>query len=315
MQKNLFLTLLTWLALSAVVAAQANDERYAIKVRPLMQQCEELKEGEDASVAKAAKELTTADAAGKIRLAGELSKTCHKKSSEPLQLLLQDKDPLVRIAAVDALGQLGDVDSIDALIEVVKDPDWRVRHASGPALCAFQKQKSSYAALNYLGVTGSQYPLNEEDARARCAAFLAIQQLRDVGFSRKTLYFLFGLQDHQDEKVKAVARETLMALKDTRNGTRELIALLKQAANPHYRRNSAYWLGQIKAEIGRDILTEVAANDTDESVKKTAAEALKLLGPAPVSEDDNVPAKPTPAAASAKPRNATKPAPKAKPKK
>jgi HEAT repeat protein len=314
MHKNILLTLLALFALSLVVAAQesATDDRYAIKVRPLLQPCEELKEGEDAALAKITKDIATADAAGKIRLTAELGKSCHKKSSEPLQTLLQDKDPLVRIATIEALAQLGDADTIDAMIELTKDPDWRVRYAVGPALCAFQKQKSSYAALNYLGVFGSTYPLDENDARARCNAFLAIQQLRDVGFSRKTLFFLFGLQNHQDEKVKAVARETLLALKDTRNGTRELIGLLKQSHNPNQRRDCAYWLGQHKAEIGRDILMEAAANDPEEIVRKAAAEALKLLGPAAVEEASP---KPRAAATSAKTRNATKPAPKARPKK
>ncbi len=319
MKRNSLLTLLALLALSICVFAQekAVDEQYAIKARPLIQQCEELKDGEDAAVAKATQDLRVADAAGKIRLAGELGKSCHKKSADPLQLLLQDKDPLVRIAAVEALAQLGDEATIEPLIELTKDPDWRVRFAVGPALCAFQKQTSSYAALNYLGVTGSTFPLNEEDARARCTAFLALEQMHNVSFSRKPLFYLFSLQDHQDEKVRQVARETMLAFKDTRNGTRELIALLKQAINPIQRRHCAYWLGQQKAEIGRHILTEVAANDADETVKKAAAEALKLLGPGAV--DDTDPVTPSPktkaSAAPGKVNNATKAAPKSLTKK
>ena len=319
MKRNSLLTPLVLLAFSICVFAQekAVDDQYAIKARPLIQQCEELKDGEDAAVAKAAQDLKTADAAGKIRLAGELGKTCHKKSADPLQLLLQDKDPLVRVAAIEALAQLGDEATIEPLIELAKDPDWRVRLAVGPALCAFQKQTSSYAALNYLGVTSSTFPLNEEDARARCITFLALEQMHNVSFSRKPLFYLFSLQEHQDEKVRQVARETLLAFKDTRNGTRELIALLKQGINPNQRRNCAYWLGQQKAEIGRNILTEVAANEPEESVKKAAAEALKLLGPGPIDDTDT----PTPSPktkASATPKkinNATKAAPKSLAKK
>lgn len=319
MKRNSLLTLLALLALSLCVFAQEKTaaEQYAIKAKPLIQQCEELKDGEDATVAKVTQDLKTAEAAGKIQLAEALGKSCHKKSADPLQRLLQDKDPLVRVAAVEALAQLGDEAAIDPLVELVKDPDWRVRFAVGPALCAFQKQTPSYAALNYLGVTGSTFPLNEEDARARCNAFLALEQMHNVSFSRKPLFYLFSLQDQQDEKVRQVARETLLAFKDTRNGTRELIALLKQTINPSQRRNCAYWLGQHKAEIGRHILTEVAANDADETVRKTAAESLKLLGPGPV--DDTEPATPSPKkktmGAPAKAGSATKAAPKSPTKK
>ncbi|MBS1810911.1 MAG: HEAT repeat domain-containing protein [Acidobacteria bacterium] len=286
MKKYSFLILLLLiLNLAASAQDKSVDEQYVIKVRPLIEPCEELKDADDAAVAKAIKDISTADSAGKIRLAGELGKSCHKKSAEPLVALLDDKDPLVKIAAVEALAHLGDEETIEALIQVGKDPDWRVRFATGPALCAFQKQKSSYAALNYLGVASTTNPVNEEDMRARGVTFLAINQMRDVSFSRKTLFYLFSAQDSKDEGVRKVARETLMALKNTRNGSRELIALLKQSLNPNYRRNCAYWLGQLKVEVGRDVLTDVAANDVDETVKKTAAEALKLLGPGEVETE------------------------------
>ncbi|MFN7926454.1 MAG: HEAT repeat domain-containing protein [Blastocatellia bacterium] len=311
MHKFLLLTLLLVLAVSAF--AQENTDRFTLKVRPLPEQCEDLKTTDDGNVARLGKDLATADAAGKIRLAAELGKTCHKKSTEPLLTLLQDKDPLVRVAGIDALAHLGDEEAIEPLIEIVKDPDWRVRFVVGPALCAFQKQKPSYAALNYLGVTNSSYPLDEADARARCNAFLAIEQLRDVGFSRKPYFFLFGLQNHEDAKVKAIARETLLVFKDTRNGTRELIAMLKQSINPNLRRDCAFWLGQHKAEIGRDILNQIAASDADESVRKVARESLILLGPAPVEEPDPS-EKPKAATSSAKTRNVTKPAPKTRPR-
>lgn len=315
MNRNSLLIILALLAFSVAIAAQdkATDDQYAIKVRPLLQPCEELKEADDATIVKAGKDIATADSAEKIRLAGELGKTCNKKSTEPLLPLLQEKDPFVRIAAIEALAHLGNEEAIEPLVELAKDPDWRVRFALGPALCAFQKQKSSYAALNYLGVASSAFPLDESDVRARCITFLALEQMRDVSFSRKPLFFLFGLQESKDEGVKNIARETLQAFKETRNGTRELIALLKQSLNPNYRRNCAYWLGQIKAEIGRDILTDVAANDSDANVKKIAAEALKLLGPG-AADDSSPKATATPktkaTAVPGKVSNVTKPKPK-----
>lgn len=316
MKRTSFLILPLFFLLTIGVCAQdaAVDSQYAIKAKPLIQPCEELKDGEDAGLAKTIKDLATADAAGKIRLAGELGNSCHKKSVEPLLAILQDKDPLVRVAVVEALAKLGDEAAIDPLIEVIQDSDWRVRFAVGPALCAFQKQKPSYSALNYLGVGGST-EMNENDARARCITFLALEQMRDVNFSRKPLFYLFSLSESKDEAVRKIARETLMAFKDTRNGTHELIGLLKQSLNPNYRRNCAYWLGQLKVERARDLLTEVAANDADESVKKAAAEALKLLGPSEEEASTPTKATPTKAAASSKARNATKAAPKAPTKK
>jgi HEAT repeat protein len=281
MKSTIFFPVLLLFAFVPGVTAQEKTapEQYVIQARPLLQQCEELKDGEEDNIAAARKTLVTADAAEKIRLAKELGKSCHKKSADALVLLLQDSDPLVRVAAIEALGTLGDAETIDSLIEIANDPDWRVRFALGPVLCAFQKQKSSYAALNYIVVISPTGALTESDVRARGITALAVNQLRDVSFSRKTIYYLFSLQDHPDEMVRKMAQETLIALKDTKNGPHELVGLLKQAINPSYRRNCAYWLGQLKIEKGRDILLEVAQNDPDKEVKQTAAEALKLLGP------------------------------------
>ena len=141
----LLLALLTALVSSAAQDVGANDEKYALKAKPIQPQCEALSADENAAVTKASKELATADAAGKIRLLGELAKSCHRKSTEAIGLMLQDKDPLVRQAAVEALGYLGDTESIESLVELLDDPDWRVRFSLGIALCAFQKQNTSDA--------------------------------------------------------------------------------------------------------------------------------------------------------------------------
>ncbi|HEX4950878.1 MAG TPA: HEAT repeat domain-containing protein [Blastocatellia bacterium] len=315
MPKNTFLLIFIFLTGTLCAAAQDNpEEKYALKARPLLTQCESLSETDNAAVTAALKSLGSADAAGKIRLLGELSKSCHRKSIEPIVLVLQDKDPLVRQAAVEALGHLGSEDAIDPLIEMAKDPDWRVRFSVGTALCAFQKQRSSYAALNHLAVVQNESGLKADDVRARCHTMLQINQLRDVNFSRKTFMFLFGLLESKDEAIVKLATETMHAMKDTRNGQFELIGMLKQSINPNYRRNASYWLGQLKIEKGRWLLTEVAATDTDETVKKTAAEALKLLG----STDEEPPAdlaKPKAIAKGTKTASAVKAAPKATAKK
>ena len=73
---------------------------------------------------------------------------------------------------------------------------------------------------------------------------LMVNQLRDVRFSRKAIGFLFTFLDYEDEKLRRIAEETALELKHTRNGFRELIAILKQYNYPVFRRKADYYLGK-----------------------------------------------------------------------
>lgn len=319
MKPNTLLTLL--LFLTSFVSSTAQDtteEKYALKARPVPTQCESLREGDDPTVTQASQTLASADAAGKIKLLGALAKSCHKKSGEAITLLLQDKEWAVRQAAVEALGQLGDADSIETLIEMVADPDWRVRFSVGFALCAFQKGNATAAALNRLTLVASETAITAEDLRARLHTAIQINQLRDASFSRKPFQYLFSLMEHENPQFRTMLNETMHALKETRNGQYELIGILKQNLNPLFRRKAAYWLGQLKIEKSRWQLKEVAEEDADESVRKAAAEALKLLGPTDEEPPPSTP-KPKTVAKSGAAKKAvpavSKPAGKATPKK
>jgi HEAT repeat protein len=281
MKKNPFFLCLALLTAIVNIFAQdmgANDEKYALKAKPVPSQCEALSEAENAAVSKASKELASADVAGKIRLLGELGKSCHKKSTEATGLVLQDKDPLVRQAAVEALGQLGDQESVESLLDLVTDPDWRVRFSLGAALLSYQKQFTNSAALNRVLLVATPPAVTEGDLRARLHTAILINQLRDSSFSRKPFNYLFSLMDSDNERFRALLGETMLALKETKHAQYELIGILKQNLNPISRRKAAYWLGQLKIEKGRWQLKEAAEEDADESVRKAAAEALKLLG-------------------------------------
>ena len=312
MKRNilLLLALLTALVSGTAQDLGANDEKYALKARPIQAQCEAMSAAENAAVTNASKELATADAAGKIRLLGELAKSCHRKSTEAIGLMLQDKDPLVRQAAVEALGYLGDTESVESLFELLDDPDWRVRFSLGVALCAFQKQHTSAAALNRLTLVATEAPLTEGDLRARLHTAIQINQLRDSSFSRKPFGYLFSMMDNENERFRGLVGETMQALKETKHAQYELIGILKQNLNPNFRRKAAYWLGQLKIEKGRWQLKEVAEDDADESVRKAAATALQLLG---ATEEEPPPSTPkTKAARGTKGGKAVKVAPKAK---
>ncbi len=293
----LLLALLTALVSGAAQDMGANDEKYALKAKPIQPQCEALSADDNAAVAKASKELAMADAAGKIRLLGELAKSCHRKSAEAATLLLQNKDPLVRQAAVEALGHLGDPETIETLSEMGGDPDWRVRFSLGVTLCAFQKQDASVAALNRLTLVATEAPLTEGALRARLHTAIQINQLRDSSFARKPFNYLFSLMDNENERFRALLAETMQALKETKHAQYELIGILKQNLNPNMRRKAVYWLGQLKIEKARWQLKEAAEEDGDESVRKAAAEALKLLG---ATDEEPPPAAPKTKAAKTK---------------
>ncbi|QQS46434.1 MAG: HEAT repeat domain-containing protein [Acidobacteriota bacterium] len=188
---------------------------------------------------------------------------------------LRNSDPLKRLKAVEAVYRACDDRAIDALIDAIADPDWRVRAAVGRALCSFQISRAGNAALNTLVNPSDHRITDPDDLRARCLTILAINQLRDVRYSRKAIGFLFSFLDLKDEKLRRIAEETAEQLKYTRNGYHELVAIVRQHNYPDFRRKAAIWLGTFPEAV--DVLAEVAAGDRDESVRRAAGEALERM--------------------------------------
>lgn len=245
----------------------------------LVEQCPSLtsKPGTAEEVTRALEALKSKEAKTRIEAAQKLSASCDRRAVAPLSEVLKDDDALVRVAAVEALGHLGDNDSIQPLIDLIPDKDWRVSMALGRALCSFQTYESSEAALNALANPSSKGIADENDLRARCVTLVLINQLRDVRFSRKATTFLLNLLEDNRESYRKIAEQYMLELKNTRNGSHELIGILKQNNNPAFRQQAAYWLGKLGIELARRALGEASVGDADARVRKTAAEALALL--------------------------------------
>jgi HEAT repeat protein len=266
------------IGLFACAQSHAQSAAPPIRAEALYEQCSSLQGGAEAAVVEnALAALKGKETAKRVRAAEALAKSCDSRAVEPLVAALKDTEVAVRIAAVEALGQLGDRNSIGPLIEALDDQDWRVRAALGRALCSFQVYQSSHVALNRLVNPGDQKIADEGDLRARCIGILMINQLRDVRYSRKAISFLFTFLDHENEKLRRIAEETALELKNTRNGFRELIGILKQHSYPDFRRKAAYYLGKYNIEEARPALAEAAVGARDASVQKAAKEALEAM--------------------------------------
>ncbi len=263
------------LFVSSIVCAPIFAQRPApIRAEPLYEQCASLRDT-GAAAASAIATLKDKDAQKRVKAAETLAASCDARAVESLVAALKDPEVAVRVAAVQALGQLGDRSAIEPLIEAIGDEDWRVRAALGRTLCSFQAYASSNAALNLLANPGGKKVSDEGDLRARCQAILMVNQLRDVRFSRKAIGFLFGFLDYQDGNLRRIAQETALELKNTRNGFRELIGILKQSNFPDFRRKAIYYLGKYKIEETLPILTEISIEDRDSVVRKIAKEAVE----------------------------------------
>jgi HEAT repeats len=275
MTRKLFLTSgLLVIALSLFVQANAQE---------LVPQCEALKsEGDpDAVVKKNLDALRDKDAKIRAQAAQELASACDKRAASPLIGLLSDDDPKVRMAAVATLGKLGDRAAIDPMLEALdKEQSWEVRYAYGSALAAFQIYRASYAVLNTIANPQGQKVKTEAEMRARCYAVLMVNQLRDVQFSRKGVSILFGYLDHEQPALSQMAEQTMVSLKETRNGRHELMGILRQSHNPEFQIKAAKWIGQLGIEDARDVLEEITgaeAGSVNLSVQKAARDALALL--------------------------------------
>jgi hypothetical protein len=264
-------------AQNPTVANPAAVTEVTISAPQLYEQCTALQTNEAAPAYIAA--LKESNAQQRIKAATLLAKSCDARATEALLVAFRDEDTAVRMAAVEALGQLGDRAAIDPLCEDAANQDWRVRAALARTLASFQVYRSSNVTLNTLANPGDKKITDEGDMRARCLAILAVNQLRDVRFSRKAIGFLFTFQDHPQPALRRLAEAAARELQNTRNGYHELAGLLKQSNFPLFRLRAAYWLGQFNTAEARAVLAEIAATDRDPSVQRAAQEALAAKKP------------------------------------
>ncbi|HKX27803.1 MAG TPA: HEAT repeat domain-containing protein [Blastocatellia bacterium] len=262
------------LSSGAAAWAQSPAPPGPIRALPLYQPCSQLRPRDEAPLA-ALPALRDPSSSRRAEAAESLARSCDPRAVEPLATALGDAEVSVRLAAIEALGRLGGRQALDSLIKVTADPDWRVRAGLARTLCSFQLAQSSSAALNLLVNPGDRAVDDEGDLRARCLGILLLNQLRDVRFSRKAILILFHFLAHREDRLRLIAEETALELRQTRNGYHELIGILKQDRYPDYRRRAAYWLGRFAVGEAGEALAEAAAADPDPEVRRIAAAALK----------------------------------------
>jgi len=215
----------------------------------------------------------------KVALIARVRRACQPASAARLLVPLEDEDPQVRLAAIEALGQIQQPEVIEPLVERVgRETDWQVRTALAWSLASFQSHLPSSAVLNLIANPGSQ-PIRggETELRTRCAAILAVNQLRDVRYSRKAVVFLFAFLDLPDPRMVKVAEQALSLLPETRNGYHEMVGIIRKHGFPDHRSKAAVWLGRWRATSARPVLLEVAAKETHPRVLQAVKEALALL--------------------------------------
>lgn len=259
--------------------ACANAQSAPIKSLPIYEPCPALATGtaSDDGVAKSVVALKNQDAKARVQAAQQLSQACDKRAVDPLLDSLSDKDTTVRVAAAEALGKLGDQDSVQPMIDLLAEQNFEVKRAMVSALASFPGFKGRNAVVNQVANPSGAEISDDADMRLRCAAILTVCQLKDVSHSRKSILFLFDFLNSKHANIRALAEQTMLELKNTRNGQTEMIAVMKQSSNPVLRRWAATWIGKIGFTGAREALQEAAASDSDAEVKRLAAESLKQL--------------------------------------
>jgi HEAT repeat protein len=218
--------------------------------------------------------LKDKDIALRVQAAEHLGKSCYQAAANPLVAALQDTAPQVRAAAITALGKLADRDTVEDLRMMTGDADTNVRLALIQALATFTSFSARNAVLNNIANPSDFEVVDENDARVRCVAILTLNDVSNVEYSRKGIYFVYGFLKSRHAAVREVAEQTMLALKDTRNAPTELIATLKTHNSPELRRWAAVWLGKLGIELGREALTNAATGDASPAVKDAAGKAL-----------------------------------------
>ena len=251
---------------------------------PLLEQCAEMKSDGRVEESIGLSQNSARDEASRVGAIELLGRSCDQRAVEPLIGLLGDASPRIRVAVIEALGRIGDPTSVEPLIEQMEGASHEVLAGLARTLISFKVHTARNAVVNFIASPNRPFggpvtsPIkSEDDMRLRGAAILTLNELTNTSYNRKSIGFLFEFQQSKDPAVARVAAETIAKLPTTRNGTRELIGILKNNHIPMIKAWVCQWIGRLRLIEGREALAEVVANDRSPEVHEAATAALKIL--------------------------------------
>ncbi len=207
----------------------------------------------------------------------QLGESCNQRAVRPLIDLLRDPSLAIRVAAIEGLGRLGDPESIDFLVDQAFDEAVEIRMALIGSLASFRYQKAKTTILNSIAHPGGKEITREDELRVRGVAILTLNNISDNTYCYKAITFLHDLGETKNPALLKVIDEIFTALTQTRNGTREMIGILKRHSSPMMRIWMAQRMGSLRLAEARDALSEIAANDRDPQVRGEAEAAIRMI--------------------------------------
>jgi HEAT repeat protein len=188
---------------------------------------------------------------------------------------LKDPDLYIRVAAIDALGAIGDVSALNALTELLVDESALIRaHAADAVAQITPQQAKAYQIRRY------EKDLADSSRQVRTQAFAALASLSpEQSANYKKRLAIANLSD-ADESTRVMGAEALREVGD--GDSVEALILAFNDPSRLVRSNAATALGGISARLGGDAITgavdALIAALNDEQLSPAAINALIQIG-------------------------------------
>ncbi len=195
----------------------------------------------------------------RARAARACGRIADPRATDPLSGLLGDDSAAVRRHAAEALGEIGNRAALAALLPLYEDDDERVRRIAVGAFGNFDNDRP----VDYLVAA-----LGDDAATVRRTAVYSLVAL------------LANVPTERSHEIRETVVERLSETDDA-SVVVPLVEILEESTQPAQRRNTAWLLGRIVEDDGRDRVIDalVAALDADDRMlRQFAATSLAELG-------------------------------------
>jgi HEAT repeat protein len=182
------------------------------------------------------------------------------RATERLAPLVRDRETRVRLAAVNALGEIEDYRATGALIAALRDKEVSVRRAAAEALGEAEDPK---------GTPALSQAIDDGDLVVRR---LAAQSLGELDNLKRAPARLIAAVSDSDPELRIITAMSLGEIGDS-----AAVPALSKAfagAEPRFRYAIVKALAETDDRRGDAVLV-LAARDSDQAIRRTAAEALK----------------------------------------